>query len=223
MATAIVFAQQKGGAGKTTLLTELAAHWAVAGRRVAVLDLDPQRSALHWGRLRAADPARAALALLGESADWRAASDIRDAAGLADLVLVDTAGRSEALGLALVERADLILVPCQPSMPDVWASEATLAAAAASRVRHLLVLNRCPPRGRAAEAAAAALARAGTPVAAARIGNRAGFAAAFAAGAGTAETAPSGKAAGEIAALAAEIEAGIAAGSSPGGRQARRG
>ena len=51
MAFVITVAQQKGGAGKTTLAANLAAAWAV-GLRVALLDIDPQRSLSRWHALR---------------------------------------------------------------------------------------------------------------------------------------------------------------------------
>ena len=57
MGHAITFAQQKGGAGKTTVLAHLAAAWAEAGRRVVVIDLDPQQSLTRWAGLRA-DPVK---------------------------------------------------------------------------------------------------------------------------------------------------------------------
>jgi cellulose biosynthesis protein BcsQ len=66
-----------------------------------------------------------------------------------------------------------------------------------------------PPRGRAAEAAAAALLEAGAPVLGPRIGARAAFADAFMLGAGVTETARRSKAAGEIVALAAALESAL--------------
>ena len=42
MGTQIVVTSQKGGAGKTTLALNLAVSWAERGRRVALVDLDPQ-------------------------------------------------------------------------------------------------------------------------------------------------------------------------------------
>ena len=47
MAVVITVAQQKGGTGKTTLAANLAAALATA-RRVALLDIDPQRSLTRW-------------------------------------------------------------------------------------------------------------------------------------------------------------------------------
>ena len=53
MAGAVVsIAQQKGGAGKTTLAIQLGIAWLVAGRRVAMLDIDPQASLFTWFNLR---------------------------------------------------------------------------------------------------------------------------------------------------------------------------
>jgi chromosome partitioning protein len=46
----ITVAQHKGGAGKTTLTAHLAVSWAEAGRRVALLDTDPQISLGIWYR-----------------------------------------------------------------------------------------------------------------------------------------------------------------------------
>ena len=52
MAVVITIAQQKGGAGKTMLAANLAAFYAGTSR-VALLDIDPQRSLARWHALRA--------------------------------------------------------------------------------------------------------------------------------------------------------------------------
>ena len=74
MGHAITFAQQKGGAGKTTVLAHLAAAWAAAGRKVAIIDLDPQRSLTRWATLRG-DPSISVI----DSKDYRAGGDIKTA------------------------------------------------------------------------------------------------------------------------------------------------
>jgi chromosome partitioning protein len=144
-----------------------------------------------------------------ESAEWRAASDIRDAARGADWVFVDAPGSADVLGRGAMRAADFALIPCQPAIADVWASAATLEMAAKESILHGVVLNRMPPRGRAAEAAVAELAVSGAPLLASRVGSRAAFADAFMQGAGVTETARTSKAAAEIVALAEALEAAL--------------
>jgi len=45
---AILIANPKGGSGKTTLSTNIAGYIASRGQRVAILDLDRQKSATQW-------------------------------------------------------------------------------------------------------------------------------------------------------------------------------
>ena len=54
MAAILTLAQRKGGAGKTTLAIHLAVGWRRAGRRVAMIDVDPQGSLAQWAELRRA-------------------------------------------------------------------------------------------------------------------------------------------------------------------------
>jgi chromosome partitioning protein len=68
-----------------------------------------------------------------------------------------------------------------------------------------MVLNRVPPRGRAAEQMRADIVAQRWPLAVTALGNRQAFAASIAEGRGVAETAPRSAAASEIAALADEV------------------
>jgi chromosome partitioning protein len=202
----ITIAQQKGGAGKTTLVVQLGVAWAVAGRRVAMLDIDPQASLFAWfnQRRRLHGDGEGGLVVQGFSG-WRLGAELRRFRDEFDLVLVDTPPHAETEARTAIREADLALVPCQPNALDVWATAPTLELAERERTRALLVLNRVPPRGRSAEAIGEEVRRRGWPLAAATLGNRQAFAASVGEGRGVAETAPRSAAGEEVGALAAEL------------------
>jgi chromosome partitioning protein len=205
MAVVITVAQQKGGAGKTTLASSLAAAYA-ATRRVAVLDIDPQGSLARWHGLRSARKIAPTLIALSDISGWRLAAEIERLRRAFDVLIVDSPPSVETDARLAIRSADLVLVPMQPSPPDLWAADATLKLAAAEKRRVRIVLNRAPGSGKLRAAIEAELAASGTPTMATVLGNRTGFAAAFAQGLGVTETAPRSVAATELQALLAEIE-----------------
>ena len=204
MAVVITVAQQKGGAGKTTLAANLAAALAPR-RRVGLLDIDPQHSLARWHALRAAR-AGAAPVGLSDLSGWRLAGELDRLRRGHDVLIVDSPPQIDTDARLAVRGADLVLVPLQPSPPDLWAAEGTLALAEAERRPARLVLNRAPASGRLRAEVEAEARRRGYPMLAATLGNRAAVAAAFARGLGITETAPKSVAAAELRALLAELE-----------------
>ncbi|MEM0922929.1 MAG: ParA family partition ATPase [Pseudomonadota bacterium] len=200
MGKVILFAQQKGGSGKTTLLTQIACQLIGQNKSTTLIDVDPQRTVTSWFDTRLQKRGEAGMELI-ESSEWRVSGDVRRARGGSDYVLIDAPGNADILGRFAMREANFAVVPCQPSMPDVWASEATLAMLTKSACDHAVVLNRCPPRSKAADEAAEALSETGAEIFAERIGQRAAFTDAFLKGAGVTETQKSSKAAEEIVAL----------------------
>lgn len=51
----VAFCTQKGGTGKTTIATALAVAAHLAGKKAALLDLDPQTNAVNWFDRREGD------------------------------------------------------------------------------------------------------------------------------------------------------------------------
>jgi chromosome partitioning protein len=206
-ATVITIAQQKGGAGKTTLAAHLGLAWHLAGKAVALVDIDPQRSLATWFERREATLGRSDGALtLSAVAGWRTPAHVGKLAADCDIVLIDSPPHAETEAKIAVRVAGLVLVPVQPSPMDVWATKPTLDLAAGEGVPALVVFNRVPPRANLTEAMRAqVLDDLGIRVAAASVGNRVGFAAALNIGRTLGETAPTSPGAREIEALAQEI------------------
>jgi chromosome partitioning protein len=208
MAIVITVAQQKGGAGKTMLAANLAALWA-SGRRVALLDIDPQRSLTRWHALRAAHGALPALPFASVSG-WRLRAELERLSAAADLLIIDTPPHIDTDALRAIRAASLVLVPLQPSPPDWWAAEGTLQIAAAERRRAVLLLNRAPARSALRTAVERQIAgQAHATLLPVSLGNRSAYAQAFAQGMGVTEarrTRSGAAAADEFAAVGAAIE-----------------
>lgn len=204
--TVITIAQQKGGAGKTTLCAHLALAWALEGKSVAVIDIDPQASLGAWHAMRRETRGDEEASFDFQSVTgWRVQSEVERQARQHDIVLIDGPPHAETEARISVRAADLVVVPVQPSPMDVWATKPTLDLAKAERKPVLLVLNRVPPRANLTEAMLEKLAELDAPIAASRIGNRVALANAMAEGMSVHESAPGSRAAEEIQALAREI------------------
>jgi len=106
----ITLCNGKGGTGKTTLSILLAHALAEAGRRTAVLDLDPQATARNW--LRACEGSKVA--------EYEHGSEY-------DAVFIDTPPRLDALPAALASCSVAVIV-CSPSPADLWTTRDTAAA-----------------------------------------------------------------------------------------------
>ncbi len=141
-----------------------------------------------------------------DSRDYRAGPDIRAAARSADRVLVDCPGAASSLLDSAIRESDLVIVPCQPSVMDAWASRSVIDAAARLRTPARILLNRMPPRVAGLEEILAELGSARNSVLATSLGNRVAFSQATSTGRAASEIARRSTAAAEIAALRSEID-----------------
>jgi chromosome partitioning protein len=135
-----------GGAGKPTLATNLAAYYALDGKRTVLVDADRQHSATRWGEKRAGLPS-AVLPVDGSRKGWE-----KSVPNDTQVMVVDAAAGDMAEDLeAFLDRADAVIVPVNPSMIDLEATVGFLNSLAKhSRVRKgklpvALVGNRLKP------------------------------------------------------------------------------
>ncbi len=114
----ILVASSKGGAGKSTVASNLAAYFALDGKRTVLVDADPQQSSMRWTERRAGlDSAVLPIEASGRK-NWRA--------GLpddAERVVIDAAAGSMAEDLErFIDHADAVVVPVLPSALDIEAT-----------------------------------------------------------------------------------------------------
>lgn len=172
----------KGGCGKTTVAVNLAAVLGELGRRVILLDLDPQRSATTWAKVGspagtpgfdlAADVHH--VQLHGPKPARRFREDLERLAGKAsaDLVVIDCPPELAEAAQVAALLADLVAIPTTPSPLDLWAAEAAVKTAREARTARgdglpkvVLVPSKLVSRTALARDIPDALARMGEPVA----------------------------------------------------------
>jgi chromosome partitioning protein len=113
---------QKGGAGKTTIALNLAAVLASEGRRVLLIDADPQQTAQDWAAVRERPPPFQVVGLSKPVLH----RDLPPLAADYDHVVIDGAPRNYEVARSAIAAADLVLIPVQPSGADFWASRETV-------------------------------------------------------------------------------------------------
>ena len=206
----VALLNQKGGVGKTTLALHLAGEWARRGKRVIVVDADPQSSALDWSEQRSREGLARTFGVIGLARDTLH-RETPDLSRNVDHVVIDGPPRVASLMRSALLAADLVLIPVQPSPFDGWASAETLAFISEARIYRpalvaRFVLNRCPARTIIARETAELLAQQEPPVLASTVGQRVAFAYSARSGRLVTKIFDGRPAAREVAALAAEIE-----------------
>jgi chromosome partitioning protein len=191
----IALINQKGGVGKTTVALHLATAFQQANAATLILDLDPQASASEWHDAREAElphvesiqPARLSKAI-------STAQEIET-----DVLILDTAPHAESTALEAARLADLVLVPCQPSIMDLRAMRKTVDLLKLVQVPAFAVLNSVSSSGTVADEAAEMIEGSlGLAVCPVRLGDRIAYNRSLITGQTALEFEPHGKAAREI-------------------------
>ena len=123
----IVFANEKGGTGKSTTAVHTAIALAASGHRVAALVLDGrQRTMTRYLENRGATMRRldtqlphAAYEVLEEHSEEALAAALGRLSQNADVIVIDTPGRDDAIARAAILKADTLVTPMNDSFVDL--------------------------------------------------------------------------------------------------------
>jgi chromosome partitioning protein len=184
---------QKGGCGKTTIAVHITVAAQDAGEHVGIFDCDPQASAFGWVECRTnRDPAVASIT----------PTQVYDCLDVArkknlSLVVIDTAPHATTDIYSAICMADLVLLPCRPSILDLKAIAAAVTIAKASKRPSAFVINAAPPRSPEVAFTRTALETFTFPIAPITIGHRQSYLRAMASGQAVTEFEPDGQAAAE--------------------------
>jgi chromosome partitioning protein len=152
----ITIASTKGGVGKSTLLFNLATFLLSQGRKVAVLDSDPQGTLTKFAKVREhmIEEGENLTQLFVAAARGEALLEIaNDKKQQGYIVLIDSPGVDDASMRGALLRSDAVLTPCNGSPVELWEVETLvlilkkLQTVQGRRIPLLLLFNKIPSRG----------------------------------------------------------------------------
>lgn len=115
---------EKGGSGKSTVATNLATALHRAGKRVVLVDADPQGTARDWRDANPEEDADLPPVVGIDRANLLHAS-LRTLVGN-DVLVIDAPAKANEMAQAIVGASNVALIVIQPSGADLWASAATV-------------------------------------------------------------------------------------------------
>lgn len=196
--TVIAIFNQKGGSGKTMLCVHLAVSAMGKGRKVCIIDVDPQASAVAWRR-----PRTGIFPVVVQVSDSSLPRAIQGAkADEFDFILVDCPPSVSPATARIISEADLIVVPVRPEPFDLAAVPATLKLIGDKP--YVFVLSDCPQKSPEIATARQILTGTGHPVFG-PVNNWRAMWRALVSGQAVAEFEPDGKPAKEIEAVCSDI------------------
>jgi chromosome partitioning protein len=113
----LVAATGKGGAGKSTTVACLASHWHSGGRKVGLVDCDPNQTLTRW---HAKGGALAGMTLQTQLDEHAIIPTIAEMAQANDVVLVDCAGFGNQAMVFAIGAADFVLIPVMTDEANVF-------------------------------------------------------------------------------------------------------
>ena len=147
----VAVAAQKGGVGKTTVAQCLAVEGLKAGRRVAIVDMDPQQSVAKWGFRRTLKGIPVpTVVTAGEKPVKGVLADLKNQG--ATLVIIDTPPLVSPQLNAALEVATAVVLVTRPNPMDLDALMETFAIVQRLRRASAAIIAQAPPAAQRARA-----------------------------------------------------------------------
>lgn len=211
MAKIIGILNPKGGCGKTTITINVARALQDMGKAVLIVDTDPQGTARDWSlaaQENFPDVPRTPIIALDRPTIHK---DLPGLGASFELVLLDGAAKLQKMTSSTLQVADIVLIPVQPSLADVW-SAADLVELIKERQslfggkpKAAFIVSRQTVNTRLAAEIGEVLTDTGLALFRSRTSNRVGYVEALSTGSTVIDLDPKGQAANEIRSIASEL------------------
>ena len=208
MPVVISILNSKGGSGKSTLATNIARALQSSGASVLIVDSDSQGTLRDWENSGEDETMPAVVSLMNYRTLER---EIRQIGEGYTFVVIDGSAKIEKLLGASIRVSDLVLIPVQPTPPDIWGCADLVDLVLARREmtggepKSAFVISRKITGTRLASDVRGVLEEYGLPVLENGTSQRVVYAEAFAYGTTVLDVEPRGKASLEIRGMTNEI------------------
>jgi len=118
MSKVISILNSKGGTGKSTIATNLSRALQLDKEKVLLVDSDMQGTARDWRNINEDDSFLAVIGIDRPTLE----KDIPKVSGDFDYVVIDGSAKLEEMSVSAIKASDIIIIPVQPSAPDIWGS-----------------------------------------------------------------------------------------------------
>ena len=137
---------RKGGASKSTLAAHLALEATEEGLKTILIDMDPQKTLESWWEKREEElPAMVDIS----ANDLEDKLSVLEKSGF-DLCIIDTPGDNTGNAEAGIKAAQIVLIPCKPTPPDLAAVGKTISQVRDKHKQpYFFVITQAPPSSQA--------------------------------------------------------------------------
>ncbi len=169
----------KGGSGKSTVSTNLAIACCLDGKRVILIDTDPQGTSIRWAGERPDDKTKLSVIAIPDAKALR--KQAKEFIPDYDILILDGAPQLDLISTTSIAISEVVIIPVSPSPYDVWATENIVqrvknAQEINTELKAFFLINRDNPRTLLSQETGDALKELGLPILQTRLHNRIAYA-----------------------------------------------